>query len=53
MKLELLSKELEFTNEKGEIIKYTRYYVLYNGIEIYLKPMDKTSKQLLKMAFNK
>ena len=53
MKLELLSKDFEFTNEKGEVIKYTRYYVVYNGIEIYLKPMDKTSQQLLKVAFNK
>lgn len=53
MKLELLSKDLEFTNSVGEIVKYTRYYVLYQGIEIYLKPNDETSKQLLNMAFSK
>lgn len=38
-----------FDRGNGEKIEYNNYYILVNGIKAFLKPNDKTSKQLLEL----
>lgn len=43
-----LKKEVKvFTNDVGDSIEYTSYYIQYGVVKIYLKPNDKTAKELL------
>lgn len=51
-KLELSYKWKQWKNGNGEIQKYRTYYVLYNGIEIPIKPADYTAAQILNQAIN-
>lgn len=51
--LELKSKWREWKdNVTGETKKYRTYYVLYNGIELQLKPKDYAVAQILNQVFN-
>lgn len=36
-----------FVNDNGEETSYNRYYVEYMGVQIELKPVDKTGKDFL------
>lgn len=41
-----------FTNDKGENTEYKRYFVEYMGIEIELKPVDKTASKFLNSIYS-
>ena len=48
-----LKKKIETAvDSNGQSFTYTKYYVVVMGVEIVLKPIDKTSKQLLNCALN-
>lgn len=48
MELILKRKEKNFVNKNNEVVTYNHYFVtLSNGVEIQLKPVDNTAKQLL------
>lgn len=42
----------EFTNDKGENTEYKRYFVEYMGVQIELKPIDKTGKEFLNCIYS-
>lgn len=39
-----------FTDENGNDIAYTSYYIDVLGVKVKIKPCDKTAKQLLTIA---
>ena len=48
-----LKKKIETAvDSNGQAFTYTKYYVVVMGVEIVLKPTDKTSKQLLNCDLN-
>lgn len=45
--MELLHEVQQFVDEKNNVHTYARYYVLVNGVKVYLKPIDSTAKALI------
>lgn len=35
-----------FTNQKGDVVEYTKYYIVVDGISVEIK-LDKTGQQLV------
>lgn len=50
--MKLLRKEVQWTDPKTDTVKvFYRYYVDINGIEVELKPQDRTAQQLLEVFY--
>lgn len=50
LKTTLYSENGTFTDEKGNEVSYTSYYVEVMGVLVKVKPCDRTAKQLLTIA---
>jgi len=50
--LELKVGKNSFTNNSGNKVEYTVFYVEINGIPVYLKPNDTTGKLLIENYVN-
>lgn len=50
--MELQKETKSFTNNKGELAFYERYYVEVYGRKVYLKVVNDSDKSLLKVGFN-